>query len=208
MTEYSGALDNSNFDSNTILIDCEVSRYIYISGLEIFEFVTSDKIVDYISLLVNNMTPYVFAVGSRYTYFIPTHHKFIESDKIEKGTLLNSSNDSLDPYDYHFSKNGLDCSKELLECNRIHSSWPGMDYGFVAEIVEDQEDVEEDVNIHELEYTGGSNEVVIIFNQKCVMFLEWDIDCIFKQCGHKCLCEECYQNRGDIDILKSVNCRT
>ena len=74
-------------------------------------------------------------MGSRYTKFISTQHKLIENDGIEKGTLLNSSNDSLDPYDYHLSKNGLDCSKKLLECNRIHSSWPGMEWGFMEEIV-------------------------------------------------------------------------
>ena len=36
MTEYSGALNNSNFDGNTILLECEDSKYVYISGLEIF----------------------------------------------------------------------------------------------------------------------------------------------------------------------------
>ena len=28
---------------------------------------------------------------------------------------------------------------------------------------------------------------------------------VFKQ---KCVCEQCYQNKGDIDILKCVVCRT
>ena len=99
MTEFSGIPDNSIFDGNSILLECEDSKYIYISGLEIFDFMSSDKIIDYISLMGNNMTPYVFAVGSRYTYFISKHYKFFENDKIEEGTLLNSSNDSLDPYD-------------------------------------------------------------------------------------------------------------
>ena len=60
MTEFSGALDNSNFDGNTILVECEDSNYFYISGLEIFEIRTSDKFTNYISLMCNNMTPYVF----------------------------------------------------------------------------------------------------------------------------------------------------
>ena len=90
MTKLSGALDTSNFDGNTILLDCEDSKYFYISGFETFEFMTSDKNIDYISLKGNNMTPYVFAVGSRYTFFISTHYKFIENDKIEEGPLLNS----------------------------------------------------------------------------------------------------------------------
>ena len=52
MTDFSGALNNPNFDGNTILLECEDSKYVYISGLEVFEFKTSDKIIDYISLMV------------------------------------------------------------------------------------------------------------------------------------------------------------
>ena len=58
VTEFSGALNNPNFDGNTFSLECEDSKYIYISGLEIFEFKTSDKIIDYISLMGNNFTPY------------------------------------------------------------------------------------------------------------------------------------------------------
>ena len=128
------------------------------------------------SLMGNNVTPYAFAVGSRYTYFISTHYEFIENDKIEEGTLLGSSKDSLDPYDYHLSKNKLDCFKNLLECNRIHSSWPGVECGFMEEKDVVEENVEKDVNIHELKYTDGSNEVVKIFRQKCVICVERDSD--------------------------------
>ena len=151
MAKISGALINPNFDGNTILLECEDSNYVCIWGLEVFEFRTSDKIVDYISLMGNKNTFYVFVVGSQYSYFIWTHYKFIENDKIVEGTLINSSNDGLDPYDYHLSKNGLVCFKKLLECNRIHSSCPRMKCGFMEEIIEDEEDVEEDVNINELQ---------------------------------------------------------
>ena len=47
-----------------------------------------------------------------------------------------------------------------------------------------------------------------IFNQKCVICLEGDSDYAFSQCGHQAICEQCYQNKGDIDILKCVVCRT
>ena len=114
----------------------------------------------------NNIVPYTFAVGEKYTFLKSTYYKFIENNKIEKGTLLNPSNDSLDPYEFHLSKNGLDSFKKLLDCNRIHSFWLSMESGDMEEIVEDDEDVEEDVNIHELEYTDGSNEVVKVSNQK------------------------------------------
>ena len=128
--------------------------------------------------------------------------------------LLNSSNDSLGPYDYHLSKNGLDCFKKLLECEKTHSSWLSMESGDMEEIVgdegdvEDEENVENDGNIHELDYIDGSNEVVKVFNQKCVLCLERDSDYIFKLCGHQCNCEECYENKSYIFIIKCVVCRT
>ena len=73
-----------------------------------FEFKTDVKILDYISLMGNNRIPHTFAIGEKYTFSISTHYEFIENNKIEEGTLLNPSSDSLDPYDYHLSKNGLD----------------------------------------------------------------------------------------------------
>ena len=87
-----------------------------------------------------------------------------------------------------------------------------MQSGDMDEIVESEEDVEDDIEKdvikQELEYTDGSNEVVKIFNKKCVECPERDSDYIFKQCSHQRICEECYQNKGDIDILKCVICRT
>ena len=73
MTDFSGAMDNSNFDGNTILLEVEDKKYVYNSGLEIFEFRTDDKILDFISLVGNNMIHYTFAIGEKYTYFISTH---------------------------------------------------------------------------------------------------------------------------------------
>ena len=156
----------------------------------------------------NNMTLYTFAVCEKYTKFVSTHYKFIENDKIEEGMLLNSSSDSLDPYDCHLSKNGWDCLKRLLECNQIHSPWPGIAFSNMEEIAGDEEDIEEVVKIHEKEYTDGCNEVVKSFNQKCFICLERNSEYIFKQCGHQCSCEDCYQIKGDIDILNCVICRT
>ena len=186
-TEFSVALNNPNFDGSTIILECEDSKYVYISGIEIFEIRTDDKFLNYVSLMGNNMIPYTFAIGEKYTNFISNHYKFFENDKIEDRKILNPSNDSLDPYDYHFSKNGFDCFEKLLECNRIRNSGPGIESGFMEEVVEDEEDVKEDVNIHELENTDGSNEVVKIFIQKCVVCLERDSDYLLKQCGHLCI---------------------
>ena len=205
MTEFSGAANNSSkFDGNTLLLECEDNEYVYISGLEITKFKIDDKIIDYISLMGNNMSPYAIMIGERYTYFLYHRYKFIENDKIEEGTLLNATNISLDPYEYHLEKCGIDSFKEL-ERILIHSFWSG--HGEDIENVDDDEDlVEEDVV--ETQYFNGNNEVVKIFNQKCVICYERDSVYAFRQCGHQCICEQCYQSKGDIDILKCVVCRT
>ena len=83
-----------------------------------------------------------------------------------------------------------------------------MECGFMEETVGDEEDDEEDVQIHELEYTDGSIEVVKNFNQKYVTCLERDSDYIFKQCGYQCIWEECHQKKSYLDIKKCVVCRT
>ena len=112
MTEISGAADSSSgFDGNTLLLQCEDHEYVYISGLEDSKFKTDDKIIDYVSHLGNNMTPYAIIIGEKYTYLFYNRYKFIESDKIEEGTLLNGTDNSWDPFDYHLEKCGVDSFK-------------------------------------------------------------------------------------------------
>ena len=83
--------------------------------------------------------------------------------------------------------------------------WP--DHGENIENESDDNDlVEED--IVEAQYFNGNNEVVKIFNQKCVICYERDSVYAFRQCGHQCICEQCYQIKSDINILKCVVCRT
>ena len=45
----------------------------------------------------NNMIPYAIIVGEKYTYFLYDRYKFIEDNKIEEETLLNATDNSLDP---------------------------------------------------------------------------------------------------------------
>ena len=175
MTEFSGARDKNVFDGNTLLLECEDNEYVYFSGLEISKFKTDDKIIDYLSLMGNNMTPYAIMVGEKYTYFLYHRYKFIANDKIEEETLLNATNNSLDLYNYHLEKCGIDSFKKL-ERSLIHTCW--LDHGEDIEnedvdLIEEKEDNNQaDGNIHELEYTDGSNEIVKFFNQKCVICLE------------------------------------
>ena len=210
MTEISGAADNSSdFDGNILLLQCENNEYVFISGLEIFKFKTDDKIIDYISLMGNNMIPYAIIVGEKYTHSLYLRYKFIENVKIEEGSLSKATNNSLDPYDYHVENCGIDAF-ENLENELIHTSWPGHRVGDGE--VEDDSDVEdvvdENEDLIETIYTNGNNEMVKIFSQKSVICLERDSDYAFSQCGHQCICEQGYRNKGDIDILKCVVCRT
>ena len=73
---------------------------------------------------------------------------------------------------------------------------------------EAQNDNVEDEVLIEPSYTIGKNEVVKIFYQKCVICFERDSVYAFRQCGHQCICEQCYENKGVIDILKCIVCRT
>ena len=50
------------------------------------------------------MIPNTLAIGEKSSYFISTHYKFIENDKIQEGTLLDTTNNILDLFDYHFGK--------------------------------------------------------------------------------------------------------
>ena len=185
MTEFSGASNNSSeFDGKTLLLECENNEYVYISGLEITKFKIDDKIIDYISLLGNKMIPHAIMFGERYTYFLYHRYKFIENDKILEGTLLNASHSSLHPCDYHIGRCGIDSFKNL-EHSLIHSFRPGHGENQDDEIQED----DEDEILIEPSYTNGNNEVVKIFNQKCVICFERDSVYAFRQCGHQCICE-------------------
>ena len=185
MTQFSESNDSSDFDGNTLLIEVEDNEYVYISGLEITKFKIDDKIIEYISLMGNNMLPCTIAIGEKYTYFLYHRYKFVENDKIEERTLLNVTNNSLDPYDYHLEECGKDSFKKL-ERNLIHTFWP--DHGENIENEDDdlveEDEVEEHGDLIETQYLNGNNEVIKIFNQKCVICLERESVYAFRQCGH------------------------
>ena len=153
------------------------------------------------------MCPSTIAVGEKNTLFISDHYKFLENDNIEEETL-NATNDNLYPFLYHLGKCGADSFK-TIEHSQIHS--------FYLDCGEDGEDegegegddlVEGDVDMIETNYCNGNNEMVEIFNQKCVVCYERESVYAFGQRGHQCVCEDCYQNRGNNDVFKCVVCRT
>ncbi len=60
---------NEKNNGNSILIKVGLERYIYI-GSEIYEFMTDDIIVDYISEIGNSDVPYPYAVGGKNVYLM------------------------------------------------------------------------------------------------------------------------------------------
>ena len=150
MTQFSGSNDCSDFDGNTLLLECEDNEYLYLSGLEFNKFKIDDKIIDYTSFMGNNMIPHAIMIGKRYTYFLYYRYKLIENDKIEEGTLLNATNTSLDPYDYHLEKCGENSFRKL-EYSLIHTFWPGHGEDEDDDLIE-EDVVEENEDLIETQY--------------------------------------------------------
>ena len=121
LTEISGACDSFDFHGNTILVgsdDIGYNEYVFFSGFKIIKSSTEDKFIDFIFFMGNTMIPTAIAIREKYTYFICDRYKFIETIKMEERTLLNSTNDSFDPFDCHFAKCGEGAFK-TIQCNQL-----------------------------------------------------------------------------------------
>ena len=102
---------------------------------------------------------------------------------------MNTTNNSLDPYDYHVEKCGLDSFKRL-EHSLIHTFWSGHgeDIENEDDISDVEDEVEEDGDLIETQYLNVNNEMVKNFFQKCVICLERDSDYAFRKSDHQCIC--------------------
>ena len=102
-------------------------------------------------------------------------------------TSLNSTNDSVDPFDYHVLKSsGNKFTKLKIEL--IHSFYND-------DVDENGEDKDIFVGEDEIEYYNGTDELVIIFIQNCVICFENSIVYAFRLCGHQCKSEIYYQKK-------------
>ena len=88
----------------------------------IASFVTDDKIYKYISLMDNNLISWYVATGGKYVFFITSHFKYVEKDKIDQSKLLDTDNDCVDPYIYHVPKRGEYSLKDIV-LYKIHSNY-------------------------------------------------------------------------------------
>ena len=133
---------------------------------------------------------------------------------IEDGTLLHSTNDCLEPFDYHLAKYG-ECAFETIECNQIHSFYPskeaeeGNEEGVIWRAQKESDGwVEERKNLDNPAYCNGNNEMVRISNQKSNICFDDPSVYAFRQCGFQNTCKSCYEIKGEIDILGCLVCRT
>lgn len=68
MTEFSGG-HGPEFTGNSVLVQLSALRYAHI-GSSVYEFQTSDQILEYWSPVGNNDVPYPVAIGTKYAYFM------------------------------------------------------------------------------------------------------------------------------------------
>ena len=107
MTCISGAFDKSVFDGNTFLLkiseEIDNRRYVYFGGDMICSFLTNDDIRQNISNMGNKVTPYSIAIGEENIHFSTPHFQFNKRDRIDYDKALTTTQNSLDPIDYHIS---------------------------------------------------------------------------------------------------------
>ena len=185
----------------------------YFSGYDVLKFDRKDRIVDFMSLMANNMIPTLKAICGIDTNFLSDLCKYIENNRIEEATLLNNTANSLDPFDFHVLRCGEKFCNEI-EHNLIHTYYSDAD---------EDEDEDEDIrrNQRDLEQWGapqeelfkpyccnGNVEIVKIFNQFYVICVETPSFFAFCLRGHQSVCEKGYQSRGGVDLLNFVLCKT
>ena len=136
------------------------------------------------------------------------YYKFIESRKIREGSLSNSTEDTVDPYDNHVLNCGENAFTEMkLEAKLSYYKYDDESSWRAQRVLEERAE-EEDVDGTELKYCNGSKAVVKFFNQKCVICGENPSVDVFRQCGHQCICEKLYQRKSNRILLDYVICRT
>jgi hypothetical protein len=99
MTEFSGAIDNSKWDGNSILLEIneKTLEYVYI-GATIYSFTAYAKIIEYVSPIGNSSVSYPYAVDELGNYYLMIEDIVLEKkDEIKKKIQEKS-----DPYKYYY----------------------------------------------------------------------------------------------------------
>ena len=87
MTQFSGARNDECWNANTILLQLEEIKYMFI-GEQIYTFTTQgDKIIKYISNMGNNCCSYPIAYGEKNIYLL-AKKEYLSHDKITDKEIL------------------------------------------------------------------------------------------------------------------------
>jgi hypothetical protein len=80
------------YKGNSVLVETTIGYYIYI-GSEIFSFRTKEPVIDYVSIIGNNLVPYPYAKTNNNVYLM------LERKIIPNSELKNR----IEPYNYYYS---------------------------------------------------------------------------------------------------------
>ena len=112
VTEISGACDEKMI-MDICRPSLQFARPSFFSGFEITKLSTEDKLIDFISLMGNNMIPTAIAVGQKYTYSISDCYRFNVNNNTEEEIFLNSTNYSLYLLDFLLAEGGEGAFKTM-----------------------------------------------------------------------------------------------
>ena len=136
--------------------------------------------------------------------------QFISYDSIQDNDIrkkISEMDESYEPYRFLYDSNEGERIKFhsfSLIAPRFDTNEDDVYFNEVNNENQIDQEIDEEVEIFENKFYNGTNELLKIFNQKCVICLEKDSIYAFRQCGHLCLCEMCYNS----EITKCVVCRT
>ena len=74
----------SDYDSNTILFGGDDNEYKFFSGFEIIKLSAEDKIIEFISVMGNNMIPPVIAIGGKTHISYLTFKNLLRTKELKK----------------------------------------------------------------------------------------------------------------------------
>ena len=192
------------------------------SGIITFE--TEDKIIKFISNVLNNQVPYAYCYGKRNIYYLSDLYVYIPYESIQNENIrkrISEMNESYEPYDFLYNSNiGERIKIKSLTLIAPRDENDNIERYFEIQVDDVNEYQDNDVNEYqnEIDEVGmyirtneidenviynGTNKMVKIFNQKCVICLENDSVYAFRNCGHMCLCENCFDSK----ITKCIVCR-
>ena len=91
---------NPDLDGNTILLELEEKKYMFIGNKGVYTFETEDKIIKFISNVLNDQVPYAYAYGERNIYYLSNQFVYIPYESIQNEKRISEMDESYEPYEF------------------------------------------------------------------------------------------------------------